>query len=169
MLNEMKYRRWAWGALIGLAAVVIIAGLIMAMTLSTPKPTADNTKATMVANNSKTNSGSVSTEDEKTTKNETSNGNSTKNDTKTETKSETSQNGSASSSSTQQNNSGSVSQNQNQSNSSSSSSSSSSNSNTSSSSNMPKTGPEEYVLPIIALAVSGYLIAYNAALFKKNA
>jgi hypothetical protein len=45
----------------------------------------------------------------------------------------------------------------------------SSNTSQNNSSNIPKTGPEEAILPIVALAVSVYLLAYNATLFKKNA
>lgn len=48
MENEYKYKRWAWGALIGLAAVIIIAGIVMAMSLSQPKPDKDKEVATTV-------------------------------------------------------------------------------------------------------------------------
>ena len=44
MLNEQKYKRWAWGALIGLAVIIVVAGIIMAMTVSTPKPSTDIAK-----------------------------------------------------------------------------------------------------------------------------
>ncbi len=37
-----KYKRWGWGALIGLAAVILIAGLIVAVTLSSnPSPSGE--------------------------------------------------------------------------------------------------------------------------------
>ena len=39
-VNE-KYRRWGWGAVIGLVGVILIAGLIVAISMSSPKPSAD--------------------------------------------------------------------------------------------------------------------------------
>ena len=51
----------------------------------------------------------------------------------------------------------------------SSSSTSSSSSSSSSASNMPKTGPEDAILPIFALAICGALVTYNVKLAKRNA
>lgn len=34
---DTKYKRWGWGAVIGLIAVILIAGLVVAITMSSPK------------------------------------------------------------------------------------------------------------------------------------
>ncbi len=149
--NEVKYRRWGWGAVLGLAAVIIIAGIVMAATLSSPKPNTANTEPETTTEQPNT---VASTEEKKEE---------TKSETKEETKKETQDeviknhiNPDHNASSTSNSNS-------------SSTSSTSNTSSTSSASNMPKTGPEDAVLPIFALAVSGALIAYNLTLTKKNA
>ncbi len=37
-----KYKRWGWGAIIGLVAVILVAGFVVAVTLSSnPKPNTD--------------------------------------------------------------------------------------------------------------------------------
>ncbi len=36
-----KYKRWGWGAIAGLIGVILIAGLIVAVTMSSPKPNAE--------------------------------------------------------------------------------------------------------------------------------
>ena len=152
MLNEQKYKRWAWGALIGLAIIIVIAGIIMAMSAKTPKP------ATEVAT-SKASTTVVSGEkNEKVAKDPEENGSASKNNQKTETKSETTTNSSESTSSQNQSNSGSVS-NQTQ----------TTTTDNTSSTTIPKTGPEDAVIPIVGLAIVAYLFAYNVALFKKNA
>lgn len=33
-----KYKRWGWGAIAGLIGVILIAGLVVAVTMSSPKP-----------------------------------------------------------------------------------------------------------------------------------
>jgi len=149
MLNEQKYKRWAWGALIGLAIIIVIASIIMAMSAKTPKPntelSADKANKTVISGE----------KNEKTNKNSET---STKNNQKTETKSETTTQPETSTPSQEQGSTGSV--------------------NTpaqatapaaTSTSSMPKTGPEDAIIPVLGLAIVGYLFAYNAALFKKNA
>ncbi|MCR5572892.1 MAG: hypothetical protein K6F57_03920 [Candidatus Saccharibacteria bacterium] len=42
-----KYRRWGWGAVIALIGVILIAGLIVAVSMSSPKP--DNSIAKTTA------------------------------------------------------------------------------------------------------------------------
>ena len=45
---DTKYKRWGWGAVIGLIGLILVAGLIIAVTMSaTPKPevASDTTKA----------------------------------------------------------------------------------------------------------------------------
>lgn len=38
---NVKYKRWGWGAVIGLIGVILIAGLIVAVSMSSPKPDKD--------------------------------------------------------------------------------------------------------------------------------
>ena len=146
MESEYKYKRWAWGALIGLAAVIIIAGIVMAMSLSQPKP--DKEVATTV------NQVEEPQNNEKTTEEPAGNDTTTENDTQTETKSETTTENTQSTTSTEQSNSGSV---------------ETPATTTTETSNIPKTGPEDTILPIVALAICSSLFAYNVVLFKKNA
>jgi Sec-independent protein translocase protein TatA len=143
MENENKYRRWAWGALIGLAAVIIVAGFIMVVSSTSPKP-----------NTAKTNNVATKDQkDEKTTENQTGDDQTKKDDQKTEEKPET----------TKDTTQGTPSEKQND------SMEDELKNTPKSTSSIPKTGPEDAILPIMALAVSGYLIAMNVAMFKKNA
>jgi len=138
MLNEQKYKRWAWGALIGLAVIIVVAGIIMGMSASSPKPSTEVAK--------KANTEVVSGEkNEKTT------------DQKTETKSETTKDSSKNSTSEKQGNSGSV------------NTQTPATTTPTTSNDIPKTGPEEFIIPVFGVAIVAYLFAYNAALFKKNA
>ena len=142
--NEGKYRRWAWGAVLGLAAGIIIAGIVVAVSLSsTPKPNTANKEPQTTNEQPKT----VATETEKEEKTET------KTETKKETQDEVIKNHI----------------NPDHSATSTSNSASTSSSSASSASNMPKTGPEDAILPIFALAISGALVAYNMTLAKKSA
>lgn len=150
MLNEQKYKRWAWGALIGLAAIIVVAGIIMAMSVKTPKPS---------ENISKANTDVVSGEkNEKATEESKTNDSTKKDDKKTETKSETTKDTSKNSTSEKQSNSGSV-----------NTQTPATTTTPTSSNNIPKTGPEEAIMPILGIAACAYLFAYNVALFKKNA
>ena len=150
MLNEQKYKRWAWGALIGLAVIIVVAGIIMAMTVSTPKPSTDIAK--------KANTEVVSGEkNEKTTEESKNNDQTKKDNQKTETKSETTKDSSKNSTSEKQSNSGSV------------SAQTPATTTPTTSNYIPKTGPEEFIIPVFGAAIVAYLFAYNAALFKKNA
>ncbi len=44
-MNDAKMKRWGWGAIIGLIGVILVAGLVIAVSLSSPKPTADESVA----------------------------------------------------------------------------------------------------------------------------
>ena len=148
MLNEQKYKRWAWGALIGLAVIIVVAGIIMATSVKTPKPSTDVAKAnTEVVSGEK---------NEKTTEESKANDSAKKNDQKTETKSETTKNSSENSTSKKQSDAGSV-------------NTPATTTTPTTTNNMPKTGPEEVIVPILGVAICAYLFAYNVALFKKNA
>ena len=148
MESEYKYKRWAWGALIGLAAVIIIAGIVMAMTLSHPEPNKEVATTVNQAEEPKS---------EETTEKPAGNDTTTENDTQAETKPETTTENTQSASSTEQSNSGSV------------EAPTTTTTTTTETNNIPKTGPEDMILPIFALAVCGSLFAYNVVLFKKNA
>ena len=57
-----KYRRWGWGAVIGLIGVILIAGLIVAISMSSsPKPNTTNESIASTGNNgsNNTNNGSI--------------------------------------------------------------------------------------------------------------
>lgn len=57
-----KYRRWGWGAVIGLIGVILIAGLIVAISMSSsPKPNTTNESIVSTGNNgsNNTNNGSI--------------------------------------------------------------------------------------------------------------
>lgn len=41
-MNDAKLKRWGWGAIIGLVGVILVAGLVIAVSLSSPKPTTDS-------------------------------------------------------------------------------------------------------------------------------
>ena len=151
MINESKYKRWAWGALVGLAAVIIIAGLIMVMSLQSPKPNTKNDVA-------KANTETVSEEKNEKSTSTTTDTKSTQNSQKTETESKTTENTTSNKTSESQSK-----------NTISSSSSSVKTTESTASESIPKTGPEDYLFPIFALAACGYLFALNAQLFKKNA
>ena len=149
MLNEQKYKRWAWGALIGLAIIIVIAGIIMAMSAKTPKPNTEvATKASTEVVSGEKNEKTV--KDSETSK---------KNNQKTETKSEATSNSTQSQTGTQSGNTGSVN----------TPAQTTTPAQTATSDNMPKTGPEDAIIPVLGLAIVGYLFAYNVALFKKNA
>ncbi len=51
-----KYRRWGWGAVIALIGVILIAGLVVAVSMSSPKPD-NNIASTTTANGDDGNSG----------------------------------------------------------------------------------------------------------------
>ena len=51
-----KYRRWGWGAVIGLIGVILIAGLIVAISMSSsPKPNTTNESIASTGNNDSNN------------------------------------------------------------------------------------------------------------------
>lgn len=149
MLNEQKYKRWAWGALIGLGVIIVIAILVMSMSAKSPKPN------TNVAANTTASKEVVSGEkNEKPT--EAKNDGSTQTNNQTaETKPSTTEKTQENAPSQNQGNSGSVIGGQTVT--------------VPETNTIPKTGPEEAIVPILGIAACAYLLAYNVALFKKNA
>ena len=58
-----KYKRWGWGAVIALVGVILIAGLVVAVSMSSPKPNSgDNVATTSVETEDGENGGSNSNE-----------------------------------------------------------------------------------------------------------
>ena len=58
-----KYKRWGWGAVIALVGVILIAGLVVAVSMSSPKPnSSDNVATTSVETENGANGGSNSNE-----------------------------------------------------------------------------------------------------------
>ena len=56
-----KYKRWGWGAVIALVGVILIAGLVVAVSMSSPKPNSgDNVATTSVETENGANGGSNS-------------------------------------------------------------------------------------------------------------
>lgn len=170
MSNDTKYKRWAWGALIGLAAVIIVAGLVMAMTLTSPKPNEQADSASTVAQVDK--KASEGEKDEKTNEESEANNANSQSSSDASDEQKAAAGNQESTSSASANDSASVSSQKTDSvktepsNNATSSTATPQNNTTNS---MPKTGPEELIIPIVALAICGYLFAYNVALFKKNA
>ena len=153
--NEYKYKRWGWGALIGLAAVIVISGIVMAFALSSPKPSTKSEETTVAA---ATNEEPKAEEKKTETKQETKKSMPVSNEKKPQgqiicdsiasgdCEKQGSNSGSTKNSGTTKNQ-----------------------SSASSSKNMPKTGPEDAILPVVMLAICGALISYNVVLTKKTA
>ena len=147
MENEVKYKRWAWGAVIGLAAVIVIAGIVMAMSLTSPEPSKGVSSVETAFDGKDSTKDEEKPKDEETTKESTGNDSTTQDGKTTENKPETTKENPTSTPSTQQGGTESSVTND----------------------NIPKTGPEDAIMPIVALAICGSLFAYNVVLFKKNA
>lgn len=147
MENGAKYKRWAWGAVIGLAAVIIIAGIVMAMSLTSPEPNKEVSTVETAFDGNNSTENEEKPKDEETTEESAGNDSTAQNDQTTEKNTGATEEHSASTPSTQQSNNESV----------------------AAAGSIPKTGPEDAIIPIIALAICGSLFAYNVVLFKKNA
>lgn len=166
MDTNTKYRRWGWGAVIGLIAVILIAGLVVALTMN-KKPKTD----AEIASGDNGNSLVVVDDGDENTNNSSANGGSNS----SEGSSNTSENGSSSSSengssSSNNSNSGSSSSNSEEKNSHDSSANSGSNGGESANnkSEMPKTGPVDTTFAILGMAATAYLLSLNVALAKEK-
>ena len=134
--TEYKYKRWGLGALIGLAVVIIIAGIVIGVSLSaSPKPTAEvaSTETTQTVEQQQSEAERKAQEEEAARKR-----------AEQEKMNQQSNNGGQ----TQQEI---IDQH------------------ISTGNSMPKTGPEDAILPILGLAVVSTLLAYNVVMLKKNA
>lgn len=157
---DNKYKKWGWGALIGLAAVIIIAGIAIGVSMKS-KPVnvvdngADSTKT--VAENGGSNSGNNSANTNEGRDNDADAQNSGSN----AGNSDNSGNANAGSNNSSNANSG----NANSGSSNANSGANSANTPT----NIPKTGPEDDMIAFAAWAAIAGLGAYYYTSVKKNA
>lgn len=141
---ESKYKRWAWGAVIGLVVIVIIAAIIIAATLSAPKPNKEVASTETGETSQQDDEAARKAEEERKAEEARQAEEARKAEEARQAeearKAEEARRAEAEAKSK-----------------------------ATPATSIPKTGPEEMILPIMALAISGYLVAYNVALFKKNA
>lgn len=174
MDTNTKYRRWGWGAVIGLIAIILIAGLVIALTMN-KKPS--STEAELA--NDGANGEIVAVDGDENTNNSSANSDSSKSEEKSEDKSEDKsssekKDGSSNSSSDEKNshsgssaNGGATSGGGN-SNGGSNGSSAANGSSSADASQMPKTGPVDATIAILGMAATAYLLSLNAAWAKEK-
>lgn len=163
MDTSTKYRRWGWGAVIGLIAVILLAGLVVALSMG-KKPKVADTEL-----NADTNSGTVAVEDgasQDQQNGETVNGGTTKKDesetkTESENKAEDEKNTNNSSANKQNSDSGTTAETEKN--------TKRDNAVAGNSGEMPKTGPVDATMAIVAVAVSAYLLSLNVAWAREDA
>lgn len=173
MDTNTKYRRWGWGAVIGLIAIILIAGLVIALTMN-KKPS--NTEAELA--NDGANGEIVAVDGNENTNNSSANSDSSKSEEKSEDKSEDKsssekKNESSSSSSDEKNSHSGSSANGGatsggNSNGGSNGNSAASGSSSADASQMPKTGPVDATIAILGMAATAYLLSLNAAWVKEK-
>lgn len=173
MDTNTKYRRWGWGAVIGLIAIILIAGLVIALTMN-KKPS--NTEAELA--NDGANGEIVAVDGDENTNNSSANSDSSKSEEKSEEKSEDKsssekKDGSSSSSSDEKNSHSGSSANGGatsggNSNGGSNGSSAANGSSSADASQMPKTGPVDTTIAILGMAATAYLLSLNAAWAKEK-
>lgn len=173
MDTNTKYRRWGWGAVIGLIAIILIAGLVIALTMN-KKPS--NTEAELA--NDGANGEIVAVDGNENTNNSSANSDSSKSEEKSEDKSEDKsssekKNESSSSSSDEKNSHSGSSANGGatsggNSNGGSNGSSAANGSSSTDASQMPKTGPVDATIAILGMAATAYLLSLNAAWAKEK-
>ena len=163
MDTSTKYRRWGWGAVIGLIAVILLAGLVVALSMG-KKPKVADTEL-----NADTNSGTVAVEDgasQDQQNGETVNGGTTKKDesetkTESENKAEDEKNTNNSSANKQNSDSGATAETEKN--------TKRDNAVAGNNGEMPKTGPVDATMAIVAVAVSAYLLSLNVAWAREDA
>ena len=173
MDTNTKYRRWGWGAVIGLIAIILIAGLVIALTMN-KKPS--NTEAELA--NDGANGEIVAVNGNENTNNSSANSDSSKSEEKSEDKSEDKsssekKNESSSSSSDEKNSHSGSSANGGatsggNSNGGSNGSSAANGSSSADAGQMPKTGPVDATIAILGMAATAYLLSLNAAWVKEK-
>ena len=169
MDTNTKYRRWGWGAVIGLIAIILIAGLVIALTMN-KKPS--NTEAELA--NDGANGEIVAVDGDENTNNSSANSDSSKSEEKSEDKSSSEKKDESSSSSSDEKNSHSGSSanggatSGGNSNGGSNGSSAANGSSSADASQMPKTGPVDATIAILGMAATAYLLSLNAAWAKEK-
>lgn len=173
MDTNTKYRRWGWGAVIGLIAIILIAGLVIALTMN-KKPS--STEAELA--NDGANGEIVAVDGDENTNNSSANSDSSKSEEKSEDKSEDKsssekKDGSSNSSSDEKNSHSGSSANGGatsggNSNGGSNGSSAANGSSSADASQMPKTGPVDATIAILGMAATAYLLSLNAAWAKEK-
>ena len=173
MDTNTKYRRWGWGAVIGLIAIILIAGLVIALTMN-KKPS--STEAELA--NDGANGEIVAVDGNENTNNSSANSDSSKSEEKSEDKSEDKsssekKNESSSSSSDEKNSHSGSSANGGatsggNSNGGSNGSSAANGSSSADAGQMPKTGPVDATIAILGMAATAYLLSLNAAWAKEK-
>ena len=177
MDTNTKYRRWGWGAVIGLIAIILIAGLVIALTMN-KKPS--STEAELA--NDGANGEIVAVDGDENTNNSSANSDSSKSEEKSEEKSEDKsedksssekKNESSSSSSDEKNSHSGSSANGGatsggNSNGGSNGSSAANGSSSADAGQMPKTGPVDATIAILGMAATAYLLSLNAAWVKEK-
>lgn len=140
-MNESKYKKWGWAAVIGLVGVILIAGFIVAGTMAGPKPN----KEEVAKNSVETTKESA---DNKENKSENkSEDKSSKEENKTE-ESGRKEEQAAPVAETPAVETPSV--------------------NTNSADNLPTTGPESTLIATVMVGLVAYLLALNVNLLKKQ-
>ena len=163
---DTKYKRWGWGALIGLIAVILIAGLIVAISLSSPKKaelanSGNDGDSALIADDSDKDSDKKADESKDSTDDSKKSDDSKK--TEDSNKSEDSKKTEGSNKSEDKKT------DSNKNGTSGSTGNTGSNSGSSNASAMPKTGPAEDLMSVVALATIAGLAAHNVMLIKKRA
>ena len=167
-----KYKRWGWGAIAGLIGVILIAGLIVAVTMSSPKPNtelaANNTDASSSVsgqieagdnadngenageNNGSANSGGQSEEEKKAAEKKAAEEKAAQEKAEAEAKAKEEARKKEAANSTDK-----------------TGGSSSDKTADSDAKKMPKTGPADNMMAIVAFAVIAGLVSYNISLKKQ--
>ena len=170
MDTNTKYRRWGWGAVIGLIAVILIAGLVVALTMNKKPKTTDEqvasseTSVITVDGDENTNNSSANSNNGESGSSE--NGGSENENSSNNGASSSENKGESGTSSSEEKNTHDSSANSGSNNGTSSSDKSENGASTNK--EMPKTGPVDATFAIIGMAVSAYLISLNVALAKEK-
>ena len=136
-----KYKRWGWGAVIALVGVILIAGLVVAVSMSSPKPNSgDNVATTSVETENGANGGSNG--------NENGGDAQSGNDAQSEAQKKAAEEEAAAKKKAEEER---IAREQAARN----------------SGNLPKTGPVDSLIGFVALAIIAYLGALNLSFLKK--
>ncbi|MBR6098103.1 hypothetical protein IKP94_05170 [Candidatus Saccharibacteria bacterium] len=174
MDTNTKYRRWGWGAVIGLIAVILIAGLVVALTMNKkPKTDAEVASSEGESGVVVVDDGDENTHDSSANNSGSQSGeNASENGANSSSENGSANNGSANNGSSSSN-SGSSNTNSEEKNTHDSSANGSTSGNTNggeaNKSEMPKTGPVDTTIAVLGMAATAYLLGLNVELAKEKA